>query len=87
MSAPHSYGTDRLCVVLSGTWYCASGADFAPDKTVAVPAGSFVRRVANTPHYDGVIKGAPEPAIIAISGQGPIHYTLTDPSQPGWRAV
>ncbi len=87
MSAPHSYQTDRLCVVLSGTWYCASGADFAPDKTVPVPAGSFVRRVANTPHYDGVIKGAPEPAIIAISGQGPIHYQLTDASKPGWRAV
>ncbi len=87
MSAPHHYATDRLCVVLSGTWYCASGADFAPDKTVPVPPGSFVRRVANTPHYDGVIKGAPEPAVIAVSGQGPVRYQLTDPSKPGWRAV
>ena len=87
MSAPHHYATDRLCVVLSGTWYCASGDDFAPDKTVPVPAGSFVRRVANTPHYDGVIKGAPEPAVIAISGQGPVRYQLTDPGKPGWRAV
>ena len=87
MSAPHHYATDRLCVVLSGTWYCASGADFAPDKTVPMPAGSFVRRVANTPHYDGVIKGALEPAVIAISGQGPVRYQLTDPHRPGWRAV
>jgi hypothetical protein len=53
MSAPHWYETDRLCVVLSGTWYVASGEDFAPDATVAVPAGSFVHRVAKTPHYDG----------------------------------
>jgi hypothetical protein len=49
MSAPHWYETDRLCVVLSGTWWCASGEDFAPEATVPVKAGSFVRRVAKTP--------------------------------------
>jgi hypothetical protein len=87
MSAPHWYETDRLYVVMSGTWYVASGEDFAPDATVPVPAGSFVRRVAKTPHYDGVKKGAPEPAIIAISGIGPIHYHVTDPTKPGWREV
>jgi hypothetical protein len=87
MSAPHWYETDRLCVVMSGTWYVASGEDFAPDATVAVPAGSFVHRVAKTPHYDGVKKGAPQPAIIAISGIGPITYHLTDPAKPGWREV
>jgi hypothetical protein len=87
MSAPHWYETDRLCVVLSGTWYVASGEDFAPDATVPVPAGSFVHRVAKTPHYDGVKKGVAEPAIIAISGIGPIHYHLTDPTKPGWREV
>ena len=56
MSAPHWYETDRLCVVLSGTWYVASGEDFASDATVPVFAGSFVHRVAKTPHYDGVKK-------------------------------
>jgi hypothetical protein len=87
MSAPHWYETDRLCVVMSGTWYVASGEDFAPDATVAVPAGSFVHRVAKTPHYDGVKKGVTEPAIIAISGVGPITYHLTEPTKPGWRKV
>lgn len=87
MSAPHFYETDRLCVVLSGTWYVASGTDFAPDATVPVPAGSFVHRVARTPHYDGVKAGIKEPAIIAISGIGPIHYHLTDTGKPGWREV
>ena len=87
MSAPHFYETDRLCVVLSGTWYVASGEDFAPEATVPVPAGSFVHRVARTPHYDGVKAGVEEPAIIAISGIGPIHYHLTDTGRPGWRAV
>ncbi len=87
MSAPHWYETDRLCVVLSGTWYVASGEDFAPEKAVPAPAGSFVRRVAKTPHYDGVLRSVKEPAVIAISGIGPIHYHLTEPSKPGWREV
>jgi len=87
MSAPHTYETDRYCVVVSGTWWCNSGADFDPASCVPVPAGSFVRRVARTPHYDGVIRGHPEPAIIAICGIGPVKYALVDPSQPGWRRV
>jgi len=87
MSAPHWYETDRLCVVVSGTWWVASGEDFAPESAVPAPAGSFVRRVARTPHYDGVRKIDKEPAIIAISGIGPITYHLTDPAKPGWREV
>jgi hypothetical protein len=87
MSAPHTYTSDRLCVVVSGTWWCNSGPDFDPAACVPVPAGSFVRRVAGTPHYDGVIRGHPDPAIIAICGMGPVNYALTDPSKPGWRAV
>jgi hypothetical protein len=87
MSAPHYYETDRLCVVLSGIWWVASGTDFDPESTVPVPAGSFVRRVARTPHYDGVKRLGTEPAVIAISGIGPITFHPTDPSRPGWRAV
>jgi hypothetical protein len=87
MSAPHWYESDRLCVVLSGTWSVASGEDFSPDAAVPAPAGSFVRRVARTPHYDGVKKDAAEPAVIAISGIGPIHYHLTNTTKPGWREL
>ncbi len=87
MSAPHTYTTDRLCVVVSGVWWCNSGPDFDPASCVPVPAGSFVRRVATTPHYDGVIRGAPGPVVIAICGMGPVNYQPVDPGQPGWRAV
>ena len=87
MSAPHHYTTDRFCVVVSGTWWCNSGADFDPAACVPVAAGSFVRRVAGTPHYDGVVRGHPEPAIIAICGVGPVNFALNDPSQPGVRRV
>jgi hypothetical protein len=87
MSAPHSYATDRLCVVVSGTWWVNSGKDFDPDRCVPVPAGGFVRRVARTPHYDGVKKDAKEPAVIAIFGTAPVELKLIDPDKPGWRRL
>jgi len=87
MSAPHSYATDRLSLVISGTWWVNSGADFDPEHTVPVPAGGFVRRVAHTPHYDGVKRSANEPAVIAIFGLAPVKFELVDASKPGWRRV
>jgi hypothetical protein len=87
MSAPHSYATDRLCFVLSGTWWVNSGADFKPQETVPVAAGGFVRRVARTPHYDGVKKGEKEPVVIGIFGEAPIDLKLIDPSKPAVREV
>jgi hypothetical protein len=87
MSAPHFYSTDRFCVVVSGIWWVNSGADFDPASCVPVPAGSFVRRVAGTPHYDGVIRSHNEPVVIAICGIGPINFMLSDPSKPPWREV
>ncbi|MGD0023021.1 MAG: cupin domain-containing protein [Xanthobacteraceae bacterium] len=87
MSAPHWYETDRLCVVVSGTWWVASGEDFEPNDTVPMPAGSFIRRVARTPHYDGVKKDGQEPAVIAICGMGPITYHAVDPSKPELREL
>jgi hypothetical protein len=87
MSAPHSYATDRLSLVLSGTWWVNSGADFDPSNTVPVAAGGFVRRVARTPHYDGVKRDAKEPAVIALFGIAPVQFELVDPSRPNWRQV
>jgi hypothetical protein len=87
MSAPHSYATDRLCVVVSGTWWVNSGKDFDPDHCVPVPAGGFVRRVARTPHFDGVMKDAREPVVIAIFGMAPVDLKLVDPAEPAWRKL
>jgi hypothetical protein len=87
MSAPHQYITDRLCVVVSGTWWVNSGADFDPRQCVPVPAGSFVHRVAHTPHYDGVVANGREPAVIAICGVAPVDMKYLEPGKPGWRRV
>jgi hypothetical protein len=87
MSAPHTYVTDRLCVVVSGTWWVNSGADFDPASTVPAPAGTFVRRVAHTPHYDGVRAHGTEPAVIAICGMGPVGQKWLEPDQPHVRRV
>ena len=53
----------------------------------AGPRWSFVRRVAGTPDYDGVIRSHNEPVVIAICGIGPVNFTLSDPSKPPWREV
>ena len=87
MSAPHYYETDRLCVVVSGTWWVTSGDVFDPNSTVPVKAGSFVHRIARTSHYDGVKAGEPEPVVIAICGMGPIRFHPVNPSAPKVRKV
>jgi hypothetical protein len=87
MSAPHSYASDRLCVILSGTWWINSGEDFDPARTVPVPAGTFVRRIARTWHYDGVPRGEKEPVVIAICGIGPVDIKLAEPDKGLVRAV
>src|ERR1700758_4847495 len=87
MSAPHSYATDRLCLVLAGTWWVNSGPDFDPDATVPIPAGGFVRRVARTPHYDGVKKAAKVPTATALCGFAQVRLELVDPGKPAWRKI
>jgi hypothetical protein len=86
-SAPHSYATDRIQMVLSGTWWVNSGADFTPDLAIPVPAGGFVKRTARTFHYDGVPRGTTEPVVIAVFGIGPVELVLADPKLPAWRRV
>jgi hypothetical protein len=86
-SAPHTYATDRIQVVVNGRWFVNSGKDFQPQDAVPVGPGGYVKRAARTPHYDGVPADQSEPAVIAIFGLGPVDVHLTDPSQPSWRQV
>src|ERR1700737_754440 len=86
-SAPHTYATDRIQVVVFGTWFVNSGNDFQPHDAVPVGPGGYVESTARPPHYDGVPAPQPDPAVIAIFGLGPVDVQLVDPSQPSWRQV
>ena len=86
-SAPHSYATDRIQMVLSGTWWVDSGADFTPEMAMPVPAGGFVKRTARTFHYDGVPANINEPVVVVVFGIGPVDIELADPHLPSWRRV
>jgi hypothetical protein len=87
MSAPHKYETDRFCVVVSGTWWVNSGVDFDPAHAVPAPQGTFITRVAGTPHYDGVKAGEKEAAMIAICGMGPLVQTRVNPQVLGVQRI
>lgn len=86
-SAPHTYATDRIQVVVFGTWFVNSGNDFRPQDAAPVGPGGYVKRAARTPHYDGVPTSQPDPAVIAVFGMGPVDMRLVDPGQPSWRQV
>jgi hypothetical protein len=72
MSHPHFHPNDRYITVLSGTWWVGTGTKYDPDKTVPMPAGSFVTDLAKGIHYDGA---KDEQAIIEIVGMGPATIT------------
>jgi quercetin dioxygenase-like cupin family protein len=69
MSRPHTHGTDRTFVVISGTWWVGSGTTFDPASTVPVKPGSWVVHYAGQPHYDGA---KDEEAVIQVWGMGPL---------------
>ena len=68
MSRPHTHPDERHCVVLKGTWYTGEGTVFAPEKTVALKPGDYMRHPAGGPHFDGALD---EEVLVLISGYGP----------------
>ena len=78
MSRPHFHDEDRYATVIKGTWYTGEGDTFAPDKTVGLKPGSFMKHPAKTRHFDGA-KG--EEVILQLVGIGPSKTTKVDPSK------
>ncbi len=72
MSTPHFHDEDRYAVVLKGTWYTGTDADWDPAKTVALPTGSFMKHPAKAVHFDGA---KDEEVIVQIVGIGPSRTT------------
>ena len=72
MSRPHFHREDRLVVVLKGTWWTGTGDVFAPDKTIGLKPGSFMKHPAGGHHFDGAKN---EEVILQIVGYGPSTTT------------
>jgi hypothetical protein len=58
-------------MVVSGTWWVATGANYDPERnTVPLPAGSFATHLGHEVHYDGSRAGT-DGAVVMIFGYGP----------------
>ena len=71
-SHPHFHTTDRYAYVVSGTWWVSSSAHWDPAKAYPVPAGSYVRDLANMVHWDGA---KDKPCLLMLVGEGPMTTT------------
>jgi hypothetical protein len=80
-SRPHYHENERYIMVLSGTWWVATGAKFDPENiTVPLKSGTFVTHTGREVHYDGARTGK-EDAVVMIFGQGPAtRHECTGPS-------
>jgi quercetin dioxygenase-like cupin family protein len=79
MSKPHFHGETRYATVIKGTWYTGSGDEFAPDKTVPLKPGSFMKHPAGAHHFDGA---KDEEVIVQLMGMGPSSTTRIRPNEP-----
>jgi hypothetical protein len=75
MSHPHWHPNDRFITVISGTWWVGTGPKFDPEKTVAMPAGSYVTHFGKQIHYDGAKDSE---AVLEIVGEGPATATAAE---------
>ena len=76
MSTPHFHTEDRHVVVIQGTWHSGTGEVFAPDKTIPMRPGSYMKHPAGAAHFDGA---KDEEVIVQIIGIGPTGTTRLQP--------
>ena len=71
-SQPHFHDQERYAYVISGTWWVSAASAWNPAKAYPVPAGSYVRDLANTVHWDGA---KDTPCLLMLVGEGPMVTT------------
>ena len=77
-SSPHYHSQDRFITVIEGTWYAGTDASHDMNKTVAIPAGGFMKHPAGAVHYDGAKDSA---VVVEIRGMGPVTTTRVDTTE------
>src|SRR5262245_17291638 len=78
MSKPHFHREARYATVIKGTWYTGEGDEFAPDKTIPLKPGSFMKHPAGVHHFDGA---KDEEVIVELVGIGPSDTTRLRPQE------
>lgn len=77
-SRPHFHDQTRQIYVVSGTWWVSSSNVYDEHTTYPFHAGTFSTDVANTVHWDGCRAGETEPAVILLTGIGPVKTVSVD---------
>ena len=77
-SRPHFHDQTRWIYVVAGTWWVSSSNVYDERTTYPFHAGTFSTDVANTVHWDGARTGEKEPAIILLTGVGPVKTVQVD---------
>jgi hypothetical protein len=71
-SRPHRHMGNRWVYVVSGNWWVSSSNVYDTRLTYPVPAGTRTEDGPGTVHWDGARAGEKEPAVILLSGLGPV---------------
>src|SRR5690242_4402671 len=79
-SRPHFHDQTRYIYVVSGTWWVSSSNVYDERTTYPFHAGTFSTDVANMTHWDGCRTGESEPAVILLTGIGPVKTVSVDES-------
>jgi hypothetical protein len=84
MSTNHYHKEDRHVTVIQGTWHSGTGSDFAPEKTIPMKPGSYMKHPAGAHHFDGA---KDEDVIVQIIGIGPSETVRLRPQQGNYVSV
>lgn len=71
-SRPHFHNGERWAYVISGTWWVSTSISWDESATYPLRAGTLAINVANKVHWEGVRSSEKEPAILIMSGIGPV---------------
>ncbi len=77
-SKPHFHDKERWAYVISGTWWVSTSNVYDERTTYPVHAGTVAIDTANTVHWDGARMGEKEPAVLILSGIGPVKTIQVD---------
>lgn len=77
-SKPHFHDQTRWGYVISGTWWVSAAN--VPDEATTYPmhAGTVVVDLANKVHWDGNRASEKDPAVVLVTGTGPVKTIAVD---------